>query len=144
MACSVVVRVAISNDLHMFFANFAYQSTAFQPSRFSVVLQHPPTYTIGKRGSLEADFKVPPVVIVERGAEIHHIPRGGETTFHGPGQLVAYPILNLRRLGIGARAYVEGLEDVVIATLHHFGIPAQVRQSMGILRPMQPYAREDT
>lgn len=98
------------------------------------MMQHPPTYTIGKRGSIEADFKVTPEEIAKRGAEIHHIPRGGETTFHGPGQLVAYPILNLRRLGIGARAYVEGLEDAVIATLGNFGIPAQVNQAARDLR----------
>ena len=75
---------------------------------------------------MESDFKVPPEDVIHSGAEIHHIPRGGETTFHGPGQLVAYPILNLRRLGIGARAYVEGLEDAVIATLSRFSIDAQV------------------
>ena len=63
------------------------------------------------------------------GAEVHRIARGGETTFHGPGQIVMYPIINLRRLGIGARAYVEGLEDTIIASLRQFDIHAQVGSS---------------
>jgi hypothetical protein len=50
------------------------------------------------------------------------VPRGGETTYHGPGQLVAYPILNLRQLGLGARAFVEGLEDAMVQTVGCFGI----------------------
>ena len=55
------------------------------------------------------------------------IPRGGETTFHGPGQLVAYPILALRPLGIGARAYVEALEDSMVAVAGAYGVAAHGR-----------------
>lgn len=61
------------------------------------------------------------------GAEVAHIPRGGETTYHGPGQLVAYPILDLRRYGLGARAYVESLEDSMIAVAGAFGVAARGR-----------------
>lgn len=53
---------------------------------------------------------------------MHTVPRGGETTYHGPGQLVAYPIINLRQLGLGARAFVEGLEDAMVQTAGCFGI----------------------
>jgi lipoate-protein ligase B len=53
---------------------------------------------------------------------VHTIPRGGETTFHGPGQLVAYPIADLRSLKVGARAYVEGLEDAMVATCGCYGL----------------------
>ena len=52
-----------------------------------------------------------------QGIDIHTVPRGGEVTFHGPGQLVAYPILHLRDSRLGARAFVEGLEDVLVKTL---------------------------
>ena len=55
------------------------------------------------------------------------------------GQLVIYPVINLRRLGLGARAYVEGLEDTVIATLGAFGIDARVRTHAGT-RPCSPVA----
>ncbi|CAK0784839.1 hypothetical protein CVIRNUC_008044 [Coccomyxa viridis] len=89
-----------------------------------ILLQHPAVYTIGKRGT-EADFKVSREDL--RGAAVQTVPRGGETTFHGPGQLVCYPIVNLRRLKCGARAYVEGLEDTVIATVGERGLSAQGR-----------------
>jgi hypothetical protein len=56
------------------------------------------------------------------GIDVVTVPRGGETTYHGPGQLVAYPILNLRQLGLGARAFVEGLEDAMVQTVGCFGI----------------------
>lgn len=82
-------------------------------------------YTIGKRGSA-ADFRTAADALAARGVEIVTIPRGGETTYHGPGQLVVYPIVSLRPLGVGARAYVEGLEDVVVRTLGRYGIAARV------------------
>lgn len=56
-----------------------------------------------------------------------NVPRGGELTFHGPGQLVAYPIVSLRAASLGARAYVEGLEDAVVAAAAAFGVAAQGR-----------------
>ena len=92
---------------------------------FADGLQHPAVYTIGKRGKPH-DFLKSTDQLTGLGAEIHTAPRGGETTFHGPGQLVMYPIVNLRRLRIGARAYVEGLEDTVIGALSQLGIQAQV------------------
>jgi hypothetical protein len=70
---------------------------------------------------------VPEEELRQKGAEIFRVGRGGETTFHGPGQLVAYPVVNLRRLKKGARAYVEALEDTVVKTLQKFCIKAQVQ-----------------
>jgi lipoate-protein ligase B len=61
------------------------------------------------------------------GASIATIPRGGETTYHGPGQLVAYPVLALRGWGLGARAYVEGLEDAMAAVAGAYGVAAHGR-----------------
>jgi len=93
-------------------------------------LQHFPVYTLGKRGQ-DKDFLVPEEELRRKGAEVFRVGRGGETTFHGPRQLVGYPIVNLRRLGKGARAYVEALEDTVVCTLQKFGIDAQGRQPAG-------------
>lgn len=62
-----------------------------------------------------------------RGVHVEAIPRGGETTYHGPGQLVAYPILALRGLGLGARAYVEALEDAMVAAAGAYGVAARGR-----------------
>lgn len=89
-------------------------------------LQHSPVYTLGKRGQ-DKDFLITEEDLRQKGAEIFRVSRGGETTFHGPGQLVAYPIVNLRRLEKGARAYVEALEDTVVKTLEKFGVKAQVQ-----------------
>jgi lipoyl(octanoyl) transferase len=61
------------------------------------------------------------------GASVHYTERGGDVTFHGPGQLVIYPVLSLRQLGCGARAYVEGLEDVMCAVAARHGVLAAGR-----------------
>lgn len=65
------------------------------------------------------------------GIDVVTVPRGGETTYHGPGQLVAYPIVDLRQLGLGARAFVEGLEDAMVQTAGCFGIQVGRRKGAG-------------
>lgn len=94
-----------------------------------LVLQHAPVYTMGKRGS-RSDFKRTReelLEIVSEDVDIVTVPRGGETTYHGPGQIIAYPILNLRSLGLGARAYVESLEDAMIDTAASYGLQCRGR-----------------
>jgi lipoyl(octanoyl) transferase len=86
-----------------------------------ILCQHHPVYTLGKSGSIE-NLLVDPE---EVGAEFVRINRGGDITFHGPGQLVAYPIVDLDKLGIGVAMYVEKLEDVIIKTLADFSIVAE-------------------
>jgi lipoyl(octanoyl) transferase len=65
---------------------------------------------------------VDPAKLRARGADVIATDRGGDVTFHGPGQLVAYPILDLRRRGLGAASYVRALEQCVIDTLDAFGL----------------------
>eukprot|EP00798_Chlamydomonas_sp_ICE-L_P006725 gene6725-3396_t len=91
-----------------------------------LLLQHRPVYTIGKRGR-DTDFRIPLEELISKGAEIYSAPRGGEVTFHGPGQLVAYPIIQLREARLGARKYVETLEDSIISTVGAYGIKAHGR-----------------
>lgn len=62
------------------------------------------------------------------GVDIAEVPRGGEVTFHGPGQLVVYPIAGIRELRVGARAWVEGLERCIVRVASHFGVEARVRR----------------
>ncbi len=90
-----------------------------------ILCQHHPVYTLGKSGSIE-NLLIDPE---EVGADFVRINRGGDITFHGPGQLVAYPILDLDKLGIGVALYVEKLEDVMIKTLADFGITADRMES---------------
>lgn len=78
------------------------------------------------------------------GIDVVTVPRGGETTYHGPGQLVAYPIVDLRQLGLGARAFVEGLEDAMVQTAGCFGIQVGRKGARSMLRPAEygPGSRE--
>lgn len=80
---------------------------------------------MGKRGA-EADFPNGTNKAIVSGAEIATSPRGGETTYHGPGQLILYPVVNLRELRLGPRKYVETLEDIMIETAANFGVKARV------------------
>jgi lipoyl(octanoyl) transferase len=84
-------------------------------------LEHPPTYTLG-RGGDQTHLLVPEERLRELGAVLHRVDRGGDITFHGPGQLVGYPILDLNRLGISVIGYVRGLEEVLIRALSVFGV----------------------
>ncbi len=84
-------------------------------------LEHEPVITLG-RDATEADLLLPREELGRLGVEVHPIERGGAATYHGPGQLVLYPILNLRELGIGLREYVWRLEEVMIRTGKAFGV----------------------
>lgn len=88
-----------------------------------LLVEHPPVYTLGKSGHAE-NLLVDRAALERLGAEFFHIDRGGDITFHGPGQLVCYPILDLERLGIGLREYIERLEEAVIRTVARYGIAA--------------------
>lgn len=88
-----------------------------------LLVEHPPVYTLGKSGHAE-NLLINPEALREMGAQFFHIDRGGDITFHGPGQLVCYPILDLERIGIGLRAYIEALEEAVIRTVATYGIRA--------------------
>lgn len=88
-----------------------------------LLVEHPPVYTLGKSGHAE-NLLVNQEALHAMGAQFFHIDRGGDITFHGPGQLVCYPILDLERLGIGLREYIEALEETVIRTVAEYGIAA--------------------
>ena len=86
-----------------------------------LLLQHPPVFTIGRfRG--EKDIIVPPEVLTKRGIKVFHTNRGGGITYHGPGQLVGYPILNFKENRLGVRQYIWKLEEVIINLLLTLGI----------------------
>lgn len=89
-----------------------------------LLLEHPPTYTLGVRGQQE-HLLLGEDALAELGATVHQVHRGGDVTFHGPGQLVGYPILNLERWNQGPVWYVRSLEAVLIEALAAFGISAR-------------------
>ena len=90
-----------------------------------LLLEHPPTYTLGRHGLLD-NLLLDQASLDEQGFSVHRVDRGGDITYHGPGQLVGYPILNLKLqygAGIGRiRQYVSSLEDVLIQVLAGFAI----------------------
>lgn len=89
---------------------------------YLVCLEHPPTITLGKRG--RASDLVSPQWIREQAIELFKIDRGGEATYHGPGQLVIYPILRLDELGLGVVDLIRGLADSLAKTLSSYGVTA--------------------
>ena len=88
-----------------------------------LLVEHPPVYTLGKSGHAE-NLLIARETLEGMGVQFFHIDRGGDITFHGPGQLVCYPILDLEQLGIGLREYIEALEEAVIRTVAEYGIAA--------------------
>ncbi len=92
------------------------------------LLQHPHTYTLGRRAG-ESDVLLEPDALEEIGARVYDADRGGEATYHGPGQLVGYPIVDVRPLG-GASGYVRTLETLLIDALADFGIAAERRDGL--------------
>ncbi len=85
------------------------------------LLTHPPVVTMGRRAT-EDHVLFPRDELAARGVEVVETDRGGDVTFHGPGQIVGYPILDLRRRGLGAHTYLRFLEEKLIEVLAHFDI----------------------
>jgi len=88
-----------------------------------LLLEHPPTITIGRSGSLD-NVLISSKQMVQAGIPLFFIDRGGDVTYHGLGQLVGYPILDLREQGGDLHLYVRNLEEVMIRTLRDFSIGA--------------------
>ena len=91
-----------------------------------LLLEHPPVITLGRNARL-ANVLAPPEFLAQQGVELFDIDRGGDVTFHGPGQLIAYPIFDLRSFDpkVGAVEYVRRLEEVLIRTCGDFGVGTQ-------------------
>jgi lipoate-protein ligase B len=88
-----------------------------------LLLEHPPTFTIGKSGRIE-NILISKEELSEEGISLFFVDRGGDVTYHGPGQLVGYPILDLRNRGRDVHRYVYDLEEVLLKTINSFSIRA--------------------
>ncbi len=89
-----------------------------------IFVEHLPVYTIGKSGNA-ANMLLNPKQLEEKHVECIKVDRGGDITYHGPGQLVVYPIIDLDRLEIGVKEYVRRLEEAVIRTIADYGISGE-------------------
>jgi lipoyl(octanoyl) transferase len=88
-----------------------------------IFVEHPHVYTLGKSGS-ENNLLVNSIQLKAREASFYRIDRGGDITYHGPGQIVGYPIFDLEIIKIGLREYIHKLEEAIIRTVGAFGITA--------------------
>ncbi|MCL1937843.1 MAG: lipoyl(octanoyl) transferase LipB [Candidatus Azobacteroides sp.] len=86
-----------------------------------VFCEHPPVITLGKNGLL-SNLLFPETVLKEKNVEWYRTDRGGDITYHGPGQIVCYPILDLETIGLGLKEYIYRLEEAIICTLAEYGI----------------------
>lgn len=119
-----------------------------------LLLEHTPVITLG-RNAKQKNIVASPELLIQRGVEVFECDRGGDVTFHGPGQLVGYPIFDLRAIAtpdgkrktLGAIDYVRRLEEVLIRTCADYGIPTtRICGLTGVWTdptPMSPRAQQD-
>lgn len=102
------------------------------PCNYLLFVEHPPVYTLGKSGD-ETNMLISSLQLRAEHAEFIKVDRGGDITFHGPGQLVVYPILDLESFQLGVKDYVERLEEIVIRTIASFDIKGErLRGATGV------------
>ena len=89
-----------------------------------ILCEHPPVITIGKNG-LSINLLFPEKTLKEKNVELYQVDRGGDITYHGPGQLVGYPIFDLESFHIGLKEYIHRMEEAIIRTVASLGIKAE-------------------
>lgn len=82
------------------------------------LVQHPPVFTQGQAGKAEHVLAPGDIPVIQ-------VDRGGQVTYHGPGQIVAYPLVDLRRLGLGVREFVNRIEEIIIRVLDRHGVDGE-------------------
>jgi lipoyl(octanoyl) transferase len=116
-----VFKVAVDQKLEQ--RNHANQ--VFEPIQNRLIFcQHPPVYTLGKSGKME-NLLLDEAGLKTQGASFFPINRGGDITFHGPGQLVGYPIFDLEQFFTDIHKYLRYLEEAIITTLAHYGVKGE-------------------
>lgn len=94
-----------------------------------LIAQHPAVFTIGRTGGRK-NLLVDEGLLCENGIKVYNVDRGGDITFHGPGQLVAYPIIDLRARGRDLHRYMRDLEEVIISFFSEYAVSAARREGL--------------
>jgi lipoyl(octanoyl) transferase len=103
-----------------------------EPMQYLLFCEHPHVYTLGKSGD-EANLLIREDFLKKIGATYFKTNRGGDITYHGPGQIVGYPIVDLESLGLGLKQYISLLEDAIVELLKTYGIRAsQMEGATGV------------
>jgi lipoyl(octanoyl) transferase len=104
------------------FEKALHDKAEHKPARNQIIFcEHPHVITIGKHG-LFSNLLFPEKTLKEKNVELYQVDRGGDVTYHGPGQTVAYPILDLETFGFGLKEYIHRLEEIIIQTLAAYEI----------------------
>ncbi len=100
------------------------EETQLKTSNYFLFVEHPHVYTLGKSGDL-SNLLLSEKQLTEKGATFYKINRGGDITYHGPGQIVGYPILDLENFFTDIHKYLRFLEEMIILTLAEYGLNAE-------------------
>ena len=100
------------------------EETALKTKNYFLFVTHPHVYTLGKSGHL-SNLLLSEAQLADKGATFYKINRGGDITYHGPGQIVGYPILDLENFFTDIHKYLRFLEEIIILTLEEYGLKAE-------------------
>lgn len=102
------------------------------PKHHLIICEHPHVYTLGKSAD-QSNLLLSQAELKSRSIDVFDIERGGDITYHGPGQLVVYPIFDLEQMHLGVKKFVYNIEQSIINTLKHFGIESErIEDRIGI------------
>ena len=113
-----IFRKLIDNKMH---ENKSNSPEINSDSGTLIFVEHPHVYTLGKSGS-ENNLLIDHIQLQTKDAKFYRTDRGGDITYHGPGQIVGYPIFDLEKIKISLREYIHKLEEAIIMTVSQFGI----------------------
>ena len=100
------------------------ENTEVPTPNYFLFVEHPHVYTLGKSGHME-NLLIDEAALAKKGASFYKINRGGDITYHGPGQIVGYPIIDLENFFTDIHKYLRSLEEVIIRTLADYGIKGE-------------------
>lgn len=119
---------AEKKQLDLFQSKLDAKQSNLDSNDYLNLLEHTHVYTLGKNAD---ENNILPIARTS-GADFHHISRGGDVTYHGPGQLVVYPIIDLQNYAMGVRAYVTALEEIGIELCQYYGLKAKAGEEEGV------------
>jgi lipoyl(octanoyl) transferase len=114
----IIFERLIGSKLHEQLSNSSNENPA---SGTLILVEHPHVYTLGKNGS-ENNLLIDHIQLQTKDAKFFRTDRGGDITYHGPGQIVGYPIFDLEKLRVSLKEYIHRLEEAIIMTVSQFGI----------------------
>lgn len=115
---------AWEKQTNLFDTTIAAKLKGEETTNYFIACEHNPVYTIGKSGK-ENNMLLSTLQLDKIGATYFHIDRGGDITYHGPGQIVVYPIIDLEQFELGVKDYIHLLEEAIIRTCASYGVKAE-------------------